>query len=102
MSKVLVLAMFLMILWVKGRVIGRIMQDDARADAGYGETDEEPPSSPNEDNNFRSSERYWIASGMSFGRMPIEPARSARVRATLRIRSWARAEKFISSIACSR
>ena len=54
------------------------------------------------ENNFRSSERNWIASRMSLGRISIEPARSARVRATFRIRSWARAEKFISSIACSR
>ena len=54
------------------------------------------------ENSFRSSERYWMASRMSVGRMCSAPARSASVRATLRMRSWARAEKFISSMACSR
>ena len=63
---------------------------------------QEDPCAAAHENNFRSSERYWIASRMSFGRMSGAPARSARVRATFRIRSWARAEKFISSIACSR
>jgi len=53
-------------------------------------------------NNFRSSERNWIASRISFGRISREPDRSASVRANFRIRSCARAEKFISSIACSR
>ena len=36
------------------------------------------------------------------GRMASLPARSARVRATLRMRSWARAEKFMEFMACSR
>lgn len=55
-----------------------------------------------QEKSCRSSERYWIASSKSVARMLGAPARSASVRATLRIRSWARAEKFISSIACSR
>ena len=60
------------------------------------------PSDVSHENSFRSSERYWIASSISFGRMSGAPARSASVLATFRIRSCARAEKLISSMACSR
>lgn len=41
--------------------------------------------------NVRSSVRYWMASAMCFGSICCEPSRSATVRATFRIRSWARA-----------
>lgn len=54
------------------------------------------------ENRFRSSERYWMASRTWFGVRDSLPSRSARVRATLRIRSWARAEKFRVTMACSR
>ena len=54
------------------------------------------------ENNFRSNERYWIASRMCCEWIVSVPSRSAMVRATLRMRSCARAEKFIDSIACSR
>lgn len=43
-----------------------------------------------------------MASNTSFARMSSAPERSAMVRATLSMRSWARAEKPISSMACSR
>lgn len=53
-------------------------------------------------NSRRSSERNWMASRISLPVMFSFPARSARVRETFSIRSWARAEKFICSMACSR
>jgi len=53
-------------------------------------------------NKCRSRVQYWIASNTSFARISALPARSARVRVILRIRSWARAEKFIISTECSR
>ena len=50
----------------------------------------------------RSSERNWMASRTWAGRMGCDPSRSARVRATLRMRSWARAERWRSVMAASR
>src|SRR5881296_2081706 len=41
--------------------------------------------------NVRSSVRYWIASAMCLGSIAAAPSRSAIVRATFSIRSWARA-----------
>src|SRR5207244_10972588 len=40
--------------------------------------------------NVRSSVRYWIASAMCLGSIAAAPSRSAIVRATFSIRSWAR------------
>jgi hypothetical protein len=37
--------------------------------------------------------RYWIASLRCFGSMQVPPSRSAMLRATFRMRSWARAER---------
>lgn len=47
----------------------------------------------NQTNTLRSSARYWIASLMCSGRMAAAAPRSAIVRATFRIRSYARAER---------
>jgi hypothetical protein len=41
--------------------------------------------------NVRSKVRYCIASAMCLGSMAAAPSRSATVRATFRMRSWARA-----------
>jgi hypothetical protein len=59
-----------------------------------------PLSKINHSQNFRSRLRYWIASAIWAGPMFSSPAKSAMVRATLRIRSCARALKPRVSKAC--
>src|SRR6266542_2390076 len=49
--------------------------------------------SPTSHQRLRSSPRYWMASETCSAVMSAAPARSATVRATLRMRSWARAER---------
>ena len=61
----------------------------------------EPDSKNNHAQKFRSSVRYWIASLTLPGSMPGFPVRSASVRLTLRIRSYARADKPSRVIAFS-